>query len=71
MDVLNKYFTINAMPIASSTYWNGVHGSTAEQVEMDTEGLQTMRNIGHSMANLLKNENRAVMETGNRTDFIR
>ena len=71
MDVINKYFTINAMPIASSTYWNGVHGSTAEQVEQDAEGLQTMRNIGHSMAALLKNDHKAVMEKGNRTDFIR
>lgn len=71
MDVINKYFTINAMPIASSTYWNGVHGSTAEQVEQDAEGLQTMRNIGHSMAALLKNDHKTVMEKGNRTDFIR
>ena len=53
-DVLNKYFTISGMPIASSTYWNQVHGFTAEDVEKDLEGLQTMRNIGHNMAFLIR-----------------
>ena len=42
------------MPIASSTYWNEVHGFTADDVEKDLEGLQTMRNLGLSMAYLLK-----------------
>ncbi len=53
-DVLNKYFTINQMPIVSSTYWNGVGGRVPGDAERDTEGLQTMRNIGHNMAWLLK-----------------
>ena len=42
------------MPIASSTYWNEVHGYTAEDVEKDLEGLQTMRNLGRNMAFLIK-----------------
>ena len=29
-DVINKYFTINNMPIVASNYWNEIHGSTAE-----------------------------------------
>ena len=53
-DVLNKYFTISGMPVASSTYWNQVHGFTAEDVEKDLEGLQTMRNLGRNMAFLIK-----------------
>ncbi len=42
------------MPIVSSTYWNEVHGYTREDVEKDKEGLQTMRNLGHNMAFLIK-----------------
>lgn len=53
-DEINKYFTISAMPIATSTYWNEVHGYTAEDVERDREGIQTMRNLGYNMAFLLK-----------------
>lgn len=53
-DEINKYFTISAMPIVSSTYWNEVHGFTAEDVEADPEGLQTMRNLGRNMAFMIK-----------------
>ena len=53
-DEVNKYFTICGMPIVSSTYWNEVHGATAEDVERDVEGLQTMRNLGRNMAFLIK-----------------
>lgn len=53
-DVLNKYFTISGMPVASSTYWNQVHGFTAEDVKKDLEGLQTMRNLGRNMAFLIR-----------------
>ncbi len=49
-DVLNKYFSISGMPIASSTYWNQVHGFTAEDVRKDLEGLQTMRNLARNMS---------------------
>lgn len=51
---INMYFTMNSMPVASSTYWNEVHGFTAEDVDKDLEGLQTMRNLGRNMAFLLK-----------------
>lgn len=53
-DVLNKYFTISAMPVASSTYWNQVHGHTAEDVKKDLEGLQTMRNLARNMAFMIR-----------------
>ena len=53
-DVLNKYFTISGMPIASSTYWNQVHGFSAEDVKKDLEGLQTMRNLARNMAFLIR-----------------
>lgn len=53
-DVLNKYFSISSMPIASSTYWNQVHGFTAEDVKKDLEGLQTMRNLARNMTFLMK-----------------
>ena len=58
-DQLNKYFTISQMPVVSSTYWNMVHGSRAEDVAQDLEGLQTMRNLGTNMAWLL-----SCIETG-------
>ena len=54
VDVLNKYFTISGMPVASSTYWNQVHGFTAEDVKKDLEGLQTMRNLARNMSFLIK-----------------
>ena len=53
-DVLNKYFTISSMPVASSTYWNQVHGFTAEDVRKDLEGLQTMRNLARNMSFMIK-----------------
>lgn len=53
-DQLNKYFTIQQMPIVSSRYWNMVHGACAEDVKKDEEGLLTMRVLGRNMAYLLK-----------------
>lgn len=53
-DQLNKYFSINCMPIVTSQYWNQVHGNTPEQVLQDAEGLQTMRTLAVNMAWLLK-----------------
>ena len=49
-DQLNKYFTINCMPIVASQYWNQVHGNTPEEVKQDEEGLQTMRTLANNMA---------------------
>ena len=53
-DVLNKYFTISGMPVASSTYWNQVHGFSAEDVRKDLEGLQTLRNLARNMSFMIK-----------------
>lgn len=54
LDQLNKYFTINNMPVVSSQYWNMVHGNTPQEVLQDFEGMQTMRGLGRNMAWLLK-----------------
>ncbi|MBQ6000409.1 MAG: flavodoxin family protein [Clostridia bacterium] len=54
LDVLTKYITISQMPLVSSCYWNMVHGSNAEQVAQDKEGLQVMRTLGANMAWLLR-----------------
>lgn len=53
-DQLNKYFTIQEMPVVSSRYWNMVHGTNAGQVRQDAEGLHTMRVLGKNMAYLLR-----------------
>ena len=53
-DVLNKYFTISGMPIASSQYWNSVHGAAPGQAAEDAEGLQTMRTLAKNMSFLMK-----------------
>ncbi len=53
-DVINKYFTINNMPVVGSNYWNEIHGNKAEEAAQDEEGLQTMRILGNNMAWLLK-----------------
>ena len=53
-DVLNKYFSISGMPIATSQYWNMVYGGSAEEVAQDAEGLQTMRTLGRNMAFMMK-----------------
>ncbi len=54
IDQLNRYFQLMQMPIATSSYWNIVHGATPADVEKDAEGLRTMRNLGHNMAFLIK-----------------
>ena len=53
-DELNKYFTISGMPIASSQYWNSVHGGMPGQAREDAEGLQTMRTLARNMSFLMK-----------------
>lgn len=53
-DMLNKYFSMNNMPIVTSQYWNMVHGNNPEEVLKDEEGMQTMRTLGNNMAWLLK-----------------
>lgn len=78
-DVLNKYFGITQMITVGSTYWNQVHGRNAEDAAKDLEGMQTMRNLGHNMAWVLKcleagKEKGLVPPTtdrSNQTNFIR
>ena len=77
-DQLNKYFTISGMPIASSQYWNSVHGAAPGQAKEDAEGLQTMRTLAKNMAFLMKSialgkEQFGLpeKETPQRTNFIR
>lgn len=54
LDVLNKYFMYNQMPLVASRYWNMVHGSKPEDVLQDAEGLQIMQTLGKNMAWILK-----------------
>ena len=53
-DELNKFFTISGMPVASSQYWNSVHGAAPGEAAKDAEGLQTMRTLARNMAFLMK-----------------
>ena len=53
-DLLNKYFTISGMPVASSQYWNSVHGRTPGEAAEDAEGLQTMRALARNMVFLMR-----------------
>ena len=80
LDQMNKYFFHQQMPIATSRYWNMVHGNTPEEVKQDEEGLQIMRYLGRNMAWLLKlkeagNQNGVALpeqeETRFATNFIR
>ena len=53
-EMLNQFFGINGMPTVPSTYWNDVHGYTAEDVYADVEGVETIRNMAKNMAFLIK-----------------
>ena len=53
-DQLNKYFTISGMPVASSQYWNSVHGRKVGEAVEDGEGLQTMRTLARNMTFLMR-----------------
>jgi len=53
-DELNKFFTISGMPVASSQYWNSIHGLEAGQAAEDAEGLQTMRTLARNMTFLMR-----------------
>lgn len=79
LDVLNKYFLINQMPIVSSTYWNMIFGRTADELNRDSEGIQTLKLVGKNMAWILKciniancrGENHPQIENKIHTNFIR
>lgn len=77
-DQLNKYFTISSMPIATSQYWNQIHGSCAEDAQQDAEGLQTMRTLARNMVFLMRSIELGKEKFGlpekeqpQRTNFIR
>lgn len=77
-DQLNKYFTISGMPIASSQYWNSVHGAAAGEAQGDLEGLQTMRTLANNMVFLMRSISLGKEKYGlpdkeapKRTNFIR
>ncbi len=77
-DELNKYFTISGMPVASSRYWNSVHGAAPGEAAKDGEGLQVMRTLARNMVFLMKSialgkEAYGLPETEDRiaTNFIR
>ncbi len=53
-DELNKYFGISGMPIATSQYWNSVHGREKGEAVQDEEGLQTVRALARNMTFLMK-----------------
>ncbi len=53
-DELNKYFTISGMPVASSRYWNSIHGNNADETKRDEEGMQVMRTLARNMSFLMK-----------------
>lgn len=53
-DELNEFFTISGMPLASSQYWNSVHGRLPGEAAQDAEGLQTMRTLARNMTFLMK-----------------
>jgi len=53
-DELNKFFTISGMPVASSQYWNSIHGRNPGEANQDAEGLQTMRSLASNMTFLMK-----------------
>ena len=53
-DELTKFFTISGMPVASSQYWNTIHGREPGEAAQDAEGLQTMRTLARNMSFLMK-----------------
>ena len=75
-DQLNKYFTISQMPVVSSCYWNGIHGSNPDEVYKDEEGVRIMRTLANNFAYLIKMKHAANIELPEEepkafTNFIR
>lgn len=63
-DELNKYFSISGMPIATSQYWNSVHGRKVGEATQDLEGLQTIRTLAKNMIFLMKSISLGIREFG-------
>lgn len=53
-DVLNKFYTISGMPVASSQYWNNIHGGAPGEAVQDQEGMQVLRVLARNMSFLIK-----------------
>ncbi len=53
-DEMNKFFTISGMPVASSQYWNSIHGREEGEASQDEEGKRTMRVLARNMSFLMK-----------------
>ena len=78
-DQINKYGLMSNMYVVGSSYWNQIHGTSAEEAKKDLEGMQTMRNLGENMAYLLKciksGEEQKIqkprLEKKDKTNFIR
>ncbi len=77
-DELNKFFTISGMPVASSQYWNSVHGRVPGEAAQDAEGMQTMRTLARNMTFLMRSIELGKEKYGlpekeepQRTNFIR
>jgi len=47
---LNFYLTISEMTVASSNYWNIIHGAQEGEAAHDAEGIQIMQVLGANMA---------------------
>lgn len=61
-DRLNKYFTINEMPVVSSCYWNSVHGFTPDDVMKDKEGIAVVRTLGKNMVHMIDSFNKSAIQ---------
>ena len=77
-DMLNKYFLISNMPIAPSNYWNMIHGSKAEDIYKDEEGIQTLQTLARNMIFLMKSIKLGIdsglapkLETKIKTNYIK
>ena len=64
MDVLNKYFTISQMPLASSCYWNMIHGAKPGEAQQDPEGIRTVRTLAKNTAFMMRAIAREKEENG-------
>ena len=53
-DMLNKYFTISGMMVASGDYWNNGFGREKGEIDQDKEGLRNARIVAQRMVFLIK-----------------
>lgn len=53
LDSMNHFFMLQNMFVVGSSYWPIAYGQMPGDVQSDSEGLETMRNLGRNMAYLL------------------